>query len=258
MSAGDAPVYVYAITRTGAVQTEGVLGLDDAPVTLIEDGELSAAVSTAPRGRIRPQRKHIAAHQRVLTALNEQATVLPMSFGTVADDADAAMELLETCAEDFQEQLETVAGRLEMSLRLVWDTQNVVDFFVARNEELEQMRKQIAERAAEYTREDMIAVGERFAKVLEAEREALVERVQAGIACAAVDVVVNPPRDDREAVNLACLIERDGEEAFERALQHLAEGFGEEFIFDYSGPWPPHHFARLDVQTPASGQNQAA
>jgi hypothetical protein len=57
-----------------------------------------------------------------------------------------------------------------------------------------------------------------------------------------------PPRDEREVMNLACLIQRDRQAAFEAAVFEAASHFDNSFAFDYSGPWAPHSFAEMEIK----------
>ena len=76
--------YVYAIVRGETQHEYGKIGLEEADVRRIGDAELSALVSSIRRGRVRPERRHLSAHNAVLkSALCEQA-ILPLTFGMIA------------------------------------------------------------------------------------------------------------------------------------------------------------------------------
>jgi Gas vesicle synthesis protein GvpL/GvpF len=54
-------------------------------------------------------------------------------------------------------------------------------------------------------------------------------------------------RDDRDIMNLACLVGKDRCEEFEQGVFRAAAKFDNNFIFDVNGPWPPHAFAEIRV-----------
>jgi hypothetical protein len=62
-----------------------------------------------------------------------------------------------------------------------------------------------------------------------------------------VEIERNKPRTEREAVNLACLVERDGQERFEAAVFEAAKLFDNSYAFDYNGPWAPHNFVDMTL-----------
>ncbi|MCP9964498.1 GvpL/GvpF family gas vesicle protein [Actinomadura madurae] len=85
------PQYVYGVVRSDAALPQDVAGLDDRPVSLVQDGGVCAAVvSDLPQGRALGERADLVAHQRVLNALVDAGTaVLPFRFGAALSDRDA-------------------------------------------------------------------------------------------------------------------------------------------------------------------------
>ena len=55
----------------------GNIGIDGESVYLITDNQVAAVVSNFSNGKIRPERRHIAAHQAVLKRLMEEETPCP-------------------------------------------------------------------------------------------------------------------------------------------------------------------------------------
>ena len=55
-------------------------------------------------------------------------------------------------------------------------------------------------------------------------------------------------RNEREVLNLACLIGRNGEAKFEEGVIKAAGLFDDNYSFDYKGPWAPHNFVELDLE----------
>src|SRR5262245_61736140 len=101
-------VYLYAIGRQVPVQDMGPVGVEGSEVYTITEGNLSAVVSDVPRGgELRPERRHLAAHQAVVNAVVDRSPVaLPVSFGTIADDEEGIRRLLRRYAGDLSDQME--------------------------------------------------------------------------------------------------------------------------------------------------------
>src|SRR3990172_1189597 len=87
-------LYLYAITPEFNGTILGAIGLDGGVVYSITLGLISALVSEVS-GTLRPERRHLAAHQEVLKRLMANSTaLLPVAFGVVAEGADAIHRIL--------------------------------------------------------------------------------------------------------------------------------------------------------------------
>ena len=79
--------YLYAVIPAAGDREYGNIGIDGESVYLIADNQVAAVVSNFSNGKIRPERRHIAAHQAVLKRLMEEETPLPITFGVIAEGA---------------------------------------------------------------------------------------------------------------------------------------------------------------------------
>jgi len=135
--------YLYAITYDAGPRSYGDVGIDGNKVYTLADGQVAAVISDMGNGRIRPERRHIAAHQEVLKRLlHEEVTPLPISFGIIADGAREIKKILAMNRKAFLEQLRRVDGKVEMGLRVTWDVPNIFEYFVNTHAELRAARDQ--------------------------------------------------------------------------------------------------------------------
>ena len=91
-------------------------------------------------------------------------------------------------------------------------------------------------------------MGRLFDHLLMQDREQHTEAVMAALAPCCVEIKQNQPRDEKEVMHLACLVERDTQKEFEDGVFEAAKRFDNNFSFDYNGPWAPHHFVSLVLQ----------
>ncbi len=244
-------MYVYAVLAgTWPAGEQGSLGVEGGEVYCVSVGDLSAAVSRVSRTRLRPERKHLLAHQAVLKRLMEHGTVLPAAFGLVARSEEAVRERLLENGELFREQLGHVAGKVEMGLRVSWSAPELFEYFVATHPELGAARERLRGRQ-DVGREELISVGKLFEHIREADREAHSERVAAALRQCAVELKWNPSRGEREVMSLSCLVPREALGAFEKQVELAAAGFDEHFTFELHGPLAPHSFTELKPTTQA-------
>jgi len=241
--------YLYAIVPGGANPTLGDFGIDNSLVYAISDGRLAAVVSNVPNDRIRPERRHLAAHQEVLKRLMAETAVLPVSFGIVADGPQAVRRILTNSRVALLEELDRVAGKVEMGLRITWDVPNIFEYFVNTHPELRAARDRVLGPQRRPTQDEKIELGRMFDRILNEDREAHMERVEEVLAPRCVEIKRNPPRNEEEVANLACLVARAALAQFEEGVFEAAKWFDNNFAFDFNGPWPPYNFVqiRLDL-----------
>lgn len=238
--------YLYAVVAGHAERSYGTYGIDDSIIYSIPGGEVTAVVSDVPNGRLRPERRHLSAHQDVLRRLMEESTPLPMSFGIIADGRNTIEKILTENQAAFQKQIERVAGKVEMGLRVSWDVGNIFDYFVVTHPELRLARDRFFGTHREPAQEDKIELGRMFDRILNEDRESSSDDVENVLFRYCFEIKRNKCRTEREVMNLACLVGRDAEARFEEGVLEAAKLFDNNFAFDYNGPWAPHNF--VDVQ----------
>ena len=240
--------YLYAVVRAPADRaTQGVLGLFEAPIYSLEYEGVALIASDVAAGRLRPERRNIAAHHQVQRHLMTHGPLLPMAFGMVADSRKAAERLLKSHRSVFLQQLDHLAGMVEMGLRVSLETPKVVEYFVAHSPDLQSLRDQLLVEGGG-SRDDRIEIGRQFEQVLQRTRESAIERIEAALAPVCSDIRRNPEKSERELANLACLVPSTDLADFEARIGEAADQFDDEHVFQFSGPWPPHNFVQLDVK----------
>lgn len=112
-------VYVYAIVDATDLPPAVPRGIGGAPVQAIASGGIAAATSegVAPP---EPTEEALWAHERVVEALMEERTVLPVRFGIALADADRLRAELRRREEELVRILARVRGRVELGVRAVW------------------------------------------------------------------------------------------------------------------------------------------
>jgi hypothetical protein len=244
--------YLYAVIDSAEDRVFGAIGLDGGTVYSLSDGRIAAVVGDIPNQKIRPERKHLAAHREVLRLLMQETTPLPMSFGIIARNAGEILRILRTNRASLQQQLEHVAGKVEMGLRVTWDVGNIFEYFVNTHPDLRIARDELMGRHREPTHEDKLELGRMFERLHQSDRESLTDTVEDVLTPRCFEIRRNPPRQTEEVMNLACLVAKDGREGLEAAVLEAAQHFDNNFTFDYNGPWAPHNFVDIHLTLKAS------
>ena len=241
--------YLYAIIYDGDDNNHGDIGIDGNKVYCLSDGQIAAVVSDTSIRRIRPERRNIAAHQEVLKRLmKKEMSPLPISFGMIAEGPREIKKILAMNRKAFLEQLRRVEGKVEMGLRVTWDVPNIFEYFVNNHAELRAARDTLLGAHREPTQEDKIEAGRMFDRLLAQSREEYANKVEEILLPSCFEIKRNPPRAEREVMNLACLVGRpEAETTFEAAIFAAARLFNNSFAFDFNGPWAPHNFVDIEL-----------
>jgi hypothetical protein len=242
--------YLYAIID-GADDRQplGLTGLDGAETYALAEGGVAAAVSDIAVKKIRPERRRLAAHHEVLKRFLERDAVLPMSFGLIAESPEAVRRILRLNRAGIARELEAVRGKLEMGVRVSWDVSNIFETILAAHTDLRDLRDRMFRGGRQPSHDEMIELGSQFDRRLASDREQYVAAVTAVLDTVCAEVKENKPRNEREVMNIACLVDRLRMADFEHAVREAAGSFDDRFAFDFNGPWPPHNFASLELKT---------
>ncbi len=250
---GAGHVYLYAIVpateKEEGQKDLGIKGLYDSNVFAITHDGVAAVVSEVPAtDKLRPERKHLAAHQAVLSHLIEKGgVVLPVSFGTVADSPNSIREMLKKYEKTFRDQIRKVSGKVEMELRVMYEVPNVFEYFVSKYPELKAERDELYKGNGEPSREEKIELGQHFEAIQSEDREKLTTKVEDKLGSACSEIKRNRPRNEKEVMRVSCLIDKADTGKFQSALDEASDLFDDNFVFEFNGPLPPYNFVDVRV-----------
>jgi hypothetical protein len=247
-AAARGKIYLYAIIAGGEDRAYEEAGIDQSKLYSISARQIAAVVSDVVGENVRPERARLAAHHQVLKKLMAESTPLPMSFGIVADSPAAVRRMLARNQEVLLGQLQQVAGKVEMGLRVTWDVDNIFEYFVNTHPELRIARDRLLGSSCQPTQEQKIEVGRMFDRLLKDDRETYTDLATGIFASHECESKRLKCRNEREVMNLACLVGREAVPQFEAGVFEIAKQFDNNFALDYNGPWAPHNFVQVDLE----------
>ena len=247
----DPGLYIYAfVDRACAV--DDLEGIGREAVELVGERPPFALASPFAGERLRPDRRSLGAHQRVLAAISKRASVLPTTFGVVADSAGELLELIEANADEITDGLGRVSGCVEICVRVLLDVPDVFYHLVLIDDRLAALRDELArlgERAPHGLR---VETGRRVEAVRGALCDEHTQETIAALEDAAREIVPGPGGAERDLCSLACLLEQDGVAAFDAAIESLAQALPDEVLISVGGPFAPHSFVNLNLAAQAA------
>ncbi|HEU5030532.1 MAG TPA: GvpL/GvpF family gas vesicle protein [Spirillospora sp.] len=242
------PQYVYGVTRSGASLPADVAGLDDRPVTLVEDGgRCAAVVSDLPAGRPLGERADLVAHQRVLNALLDAGlVVLPFRFGAALSDRGAVRkELLEGNSERLGQVMDQLEGRVELRLKATYVQDTVLREIMQEEPEVAELSRRLREVPADVADAvyyDQVRLGELIAQAMDRRREHDGQVLLEAAAPAAEAFVRKTPAREEDVLDASFLVRTDRREEFEKAVEKLGGAHTDRVRLRLIGPLPPYDF----------------
>jgi hypothetical protein len=256
--------YVYGIVAAEPAASGAPVGLDDAPVVLQREGDLAALVSEldandygpdaieARSGDVDWVASRAVAHDRVLTWASDRGAVIPLAmFTSVHRSASGIRDMLRKRAASLKTVLADVARGREYALRVYRVDAELKAALPSLNEEIGGLANsaEAASPGQRYLIERKL--DERIKEEIRATSSRIAAEIRQQLAAVAVDSAVSPiPKVTRDApgimiLNAAFLVAPDRMRKFQERLTeivNLRQPSG--FRFDFTGPWPPYHFAR--------------
>ena len=243
-------MYVYGVVRADDslwLPGEGVAGRS---VTRVTELSLTAVVSEFDEDAMRPTRRNVMAHSKVLQELVLQTTLLPIRFGVVMPSADAVRhELLVAHADALRAELDGLDGCVQLDVTVTCRQDAQLRRVVTEDPQLRAVLARLDAAGVD----ERIAFGERVARAVEDERARMADLTIDALRGTVVDAVVKEPRHDDVLAGVAFLVERHRIGAFESALEVLNVGLGEARQVRCVGPLPPYHFVDLGLAVGEAG-----
>ena len=248
--------YVYCIIESKKPQSFGKVGVGgrgDEVYTILH-GDLAAVVSDTAIAIHDPTRENVLGHERVIEAVMEQHSVLPMSFGTVFRTKDDVVAFMNDTHDALRDVIGQVRDKIEFGVQVNWDRDAVVRDIEAQSDEVTRLKTQIQRATSGSTYFARVQLGRLVERLLSERADNYVREIYDALRADAVASKLNKPIGERMILNAAFLVERAHSERFDRRMHEIARRYEGRLAFRYTGPWPPYNFVnvRLTLQQSAA------
>ncbi|MBU1736125.1 MAG: GvpL/GvpF family gas vesicle protein [Verrucomicrobia bacterium] len=242
--------YMYSIIAAQAPEKFGPIGIGgrgDECRTVHHEG-LAAVVSVSPAKKFKVSRDNLLAHEKVIEAVMLVHTVLPVRFGTVADNDGKVKLILAREYDRFLELLRNLEGKRELGVKAVFKEEAVFKMILDKYEDIRAMKEKIAALPAEKTHFQRAEIGRMVEVALQKEKDTRQAVLLDALAPLALEVKTNGLYGDMMILNAAFLVEQSREPEFDKKVQELAEQNDESVKFKYVGTVPPFNFVNLVIE----------
>jgi hypothetical protein len=239
--------YLYGIIRVA--DSKGLPAVTaDRSAEWVRVRDLACAVSDVKLvERYEPTQADLLLHNRVLEQLMEQTPIIPMSIGTIAEDAAQVEGLLDQGYQIFDETLDRIQGKVQFTLDVQWQPE-AMRAVAERDERVARFKDELRQRGGQPTLQDRVALGQLVASALNeqapAVREAIIKALRPVLS-------KHQPIDRKSPAfffSAAFLVDRHRAAEFENAIHQLGEQVGTQVKITYAGPLAPYNFVDLAIQ----------
>ena len=241
--------YLYCIIKEKKAKEFSVLGLERAKVYSIPEGKLSAVVSDAEIKEYPISRENTLIHQKVIEEMMKVYDVLPVSFGTVAENEEAVKKkILRQKKEEILKTLEKIKGKVELNLKAIWlDMSNIFREVLKENKEIQSAKKEASTISGIGKTNLAMEVGKMVVSALEEKKERETKEILKPLKKIAEDFKKNKTQLDQIIFNTVFLVSKEKEKEFDKRVSFLSEKYDGRIKFFYVGPFPPYNFIKLEL-----------
>jgi hypothetical protein len=228
-------IYVYAIVEQGRALPDGLKGIDTRTPQILNCGDVAAVISESPRVPPAPEVEKLWLHEKLIERLMCDRAVLPVRYGTQLTSERAVLELLSSNQTAFCSNLGRVRGRVELSVRVMWD-------------DLPCHAPDAGKPAVggrDYMQTRLLEERDRRARCKRG--QALVDQVDAVLSTFADQHTAKLLATPRMLLTAAYLVNCERVTEFRAAIRRLACD-RPNLQFLCTGPWPPYNFVDVVVQ----------
>ncbi|MEK7121369.1 MAG: GvpL/GvpF family gas vesicle protein, partial [Patescibacteria group bacterium] len=217
--------YIYCIVKKPKSFGVEFCGVGGGGLHLIHSGELAAVVSDSSITDYPITRENTMTHQRAIEeVMRAHASVLPVSFGTVAENkAVVEKKLLESKQSELLDAMRCIEGKVELNLKALWlDLHSIYQKVVAENPDLARLKKERTGRML--SMDESIEIGKLIESGLETRREKIKEEILSLLEDIVVDRKDTPISrgfGGQMIFNVAVLIPEDRQKVFDKIVRDL-------------------------------------
>lgn len=241
-------VYIYGIVEEPRARALDYRGIGEAEVYMINAGSLSAVASRTETPEVDPTRRNVRAHVMVQDNLMKEYTLLPMSFGTVANDDESAAVMLEKNHDAFAAEIARFVGRIEASLRVFWDGDAIIAELREKDRGFDKLKEEAGKAPREKAESLLVEIGKKVEKVALEWQRKYGSKIYASLKALAIDAVPNETTAPRCILSASFLLEKTTEDEFKARIYALDEQYDGKLQFKYVAPLPPYSFVTVRLE----------
>ncbi len=242
--------YIYCIVKTDKAESFGNIGIGEnkGEVNMILYNNIAAVVSDSPIIEYRVSRNNMMTHETVIEKVMAKYTVLPVKFGTIAENNKKIGTILEDNYKKFADLLKYFDDKKELGLKAIF-LDNIFTHILEKYKDIASLKETIASKPPEKTHHQRARIGEMVQNALENEKTIVLKKIMDGLKPLSVEMVENKTYGDKMIINGAFLIIKKQEPEFDIIINKLDKEYGSVVKLKYVACVPPFNFVNLEIKT---------
>ena len=243
--------YIYCIIRAEKPESFGNMGIgeNNSNVNMIIYKDIAAVVSDSPIIEYRISRNNMITHEKVIEKVMEKYTVLPVKFGTIAEDKKKIENILNDNYKKFTELLDKFNDKKELGLKAIFIENMIFTYILEKYRDIASLKETIATKPPEKTHHQRAKIGEMVQNALENEKRIVQKKIMDALKPLSVEIVENKTYGDKMIINGAFLVMKKQEPEFDIIVNKLDKEYGSIVKFKYVACIPPFNFVNLEIKT---------
>ena len=234
-------LYVYAIIDSTGGIGESIKGLFEATVYTIPYRDIGIVVSDLDSQVQIKTEESVLKHEKVVEALMDKFTVLPMRLYTVFGKKEDMLLKLKDHYEDFIENLDRVRDKCEFGIKVIW-AGNVIKERIINAHKNESLSAEPEQSGAKFMKEKFRNY--KIDKEFEEEADRCIAIVDGFFNRYVSEKKLEKLKTDNLLLSAAYLVDKEKSDDFKKAFEELRSAGG-DLKYLLSGPWPAYNFIRL-------------
>lgn len=243
--------YIYCVIE--AKESERPLTFDVKPIGAGEKiyleyyKDIAVVMSDSTIKKYTVGRENAIAHQKVIERILMDYPLLPVRFGTVTE-SDVVSELLKPRYKEFKTELNRIADKNEMGLKIFWtDMPQIYQQIVEDNQEIKRLRDRLAKMSELSSRNERMDLGFKVEAAVNAKREKDRNKALKILQKRAIQTVEGNLYGETMVCNASFLVEKKHQAAFDAEVNVVQALLGENYLLKYVGPIPPYDFVEIRI-----------
>ncbi|MEI7897601.1 MAG: GvpL/GvpF family gas vesicle protein [bacterium] len=228
-------------------EMEGIAG-SELHACLYED--LAAVFGDVEKSVLLADRSNAIEYARVVDALAQQFTLLPMRFGSVMESTEEMITMLGRNHDEFTQNLEKVRDKHEFGLKVFCDSDKM---------KAELQKKIVPAEPANAGAEPAVKNSvyrdyvdrklkeHRFEELLVAYADSVIARITDDLARLNAVYKFKKMASDATVIDATFLLGKDMEDELILTVKHLQDELP-ALNFVLTGPWPPYNFVEITIK----------
>lgn len=244
-------IYIYCIAADIEERKFGPLGIggrSDELSTIIHE-DIGAAVSISPVIRYQISRENLLCHERAIEEVMKYHAVLPVRFGTIAEDEKQVKRILEKEYVRFRQLLNDIVDKKELGLKIVFKEDAIYENILTDYAEIRIRKEKIAHEPPEKTYHQRMEIGRLVETALQKEKDKCRKNILGTLMPLCEDAKINNPYGERMILNAAFLVNKAKEREFDMKVSELSDKYTGNMKFKYVGTLPPFNFVNIPINT---------